>query len=107
MLGTVARLISRAAGRLRRRRPRRFRSLEQRYRRLCQIHSDIHEHLPTLRKLASECDVVVEFGTWTCKSTTALLLGARRKVISCDHLLWGDIADIKREIEQVRSLAGG
>src|SRR5262249_12664441 len=59
------------------------RTLEERYARLCVEDSDIREHLPTLRQLASECDVVVEFGAWFCKATTALALGARRKFITC------------------------
>jgi hypothetical protein len=41
------------------------------------------EHLETLRMLASECDIAVEFGVQRGASTTALLLGAK-KVISYD-----------------------
>jgi len=82
------------------------RSLEERYARLCAEESEINEHLPTLRRLAEECDVVVEFGTWFCKATTALALGARRKFITCDHLVWGDVEEIKRHIELLASLAG-
>jgi hypothetical protein len=81
------------------------RQLEERYARLCAEESDINEHLPTLRRLASECDVVVEFGTWFCKATTALALGARRKFITCDHLVWGDVEEIKRHIDLIASLA--
>ena len=83
------------------------RELEERYARLCIEESEINEHLPTLRRLASECDVVVEFGTWFCESTTALALGARRKFITCDHLVWGDVEEIRRHIELVASLAAG
>jgi hypothetical protein len=82
-------------------------ALEERFAYLCAEESEISEHLPTLRRLASECDVVVEFGTWFCKATTALALGARRKFISCDHLVWGDVEEIKRHIELIASLAGG
>jgi hypothetical protein len=81
------------------------RELEERYARLCVEESEINEHLPTLRQLASECDVVVEFGTWFCKATTALALGARRQFITCDHLIWGDVEEIKRHIELIASLA--
>jgi hypothetical protein len=82
------------------------RALEERYARLCAEPSDVNEHLPTLRRLAEECDVVVEFGTWLCVATTALAIGARRKFISCDHLIWGDVEEIKRHIELIESLAG-
>lgn len=37
--------------------------------------SDIHEHLPTLRALARECDSIAEFGVRGVVSTWALLLG--------------------------------
>jgi hypothetical protein len=82
------------------------RSLEERYTRLCAEESEINEHLPTLRRLAAECEIVVEFGTWFCKATTALALGARRKFITCDHLVWGDVEEIKRHIELLESLTG-
>src|SRR5437870_11459680 len=82
------------------------RTLEARYERLCVEESEINEHLPTLRRLAAECDVVVEFGTWYCRATTALALGARRRFITCDHLLWGNVEEIKRHIELIASLAG-
>lgn len=49
--------------------------LEDRYAALIGRASDISEHLPTLRRLAEECDTVVEFGVRTGESTTALLAG--------------------------------
>lgn len=81
-------------------------TLEARYRQLCAEASEIGEHLPTLRRLAAECDVVVEFGTWYCKAATALALGARQRFISVDHLIWGEVEEIKRHIELIESLAG-
>lgn len=39
------------------------------------IHSDIHEHMATLARYASQCRHVTEIGTRTGNSTTALLLG--------------------------------
>lgn len=50
-------------------------TLWARYERLCGTPSDIHEHLPTLRALAAECDTIVELGTRGAVSTTALLAG--------------------------------
>jgi SAM-dependent methyltransferase len=55
-------------------------TLEQRYERLCAEPSDINEHLPVLRELASACSNVAEFGTRGGVSTTALLMGLRDKV---------------------------
>lgn len=46
--------------------------------------SAISEHMPTLRRLASGCDTVCEFGVKRGMSTTALLLGCAGKVYSWD-----------------------
>lgn len=46
--------------------------------------SDINEHLPMLRELASECEHVTEFGMRTCQSTTALLAAQPETLISWD-----------------------
>lgn len=81
--------------------------LEARYLRLCSAPSDINEHLPTLRLLASECDTVSELGTYQGASTTALVLGAKELVTSCDHAIWGDVASILREAEWLTQAAGG
>lgn len=37
--------------------------------------SDIHEHLPTLRGLASRCKTIAEIGSWRGMSASALLIG--------------------------------
>lgn len=47
------------------------------------LYFDIGEHLPTLRHYSSVSRVVVEFGTRTGNSTTALLAGGA-KVVSYD-----------------------
>lgn len=46
--------------------------------------SDICEHLQTLRKLATECQVVCEFGVRDGDSTVAFIIGAKHKVYSWD-----------------------
>lgn len=46
--------------------------------------SDIHEHLPLLRDLASRCSHVTEFGLRRGSSTTALLAGQPETLISWD-----------------------
>ena len=45
------------------------------YARLCQTPSDINEHLPTLKCLASRCTSAVEMGVRSVVSTWALLAG--------------------------------
>lgn len=45
---------------------------------------DIMEHLPTLKKYASECDHVTEFGVRWMVSTWALLAGYPKHMISYD-----------------------
>ena len=59
-------------------------NLDQIYTNMVQRPSDINEHLPTLRDLASECEVVVEMGVRWVVSTWALLSGKPKKLTSID-----------------------
>jgi GT2 family glycosyltransferase len=59
-------------------------SVEDLYSRHCSIVSDINEHLPTLRRIAEECEHVTEFGTRSGVSTSALLAAQPKKLISYD-----------------------
>lgn len=45
---------------------------------LCNTKSDINEHLPALRDLASECNTVVEMGVRYCVSTWAFIEGMKK-----------------------------
>jgi hypothetical protein len=49
--------------------------IKNKYLSICNIHSDINEHLPTLYKYASECDSVLELGVRGCISSWAFLYG--------------------------------
>lgn len=71
--------------------------LEQRYRDLCCTPSDINEHLPLLRTLSSQCDLVVELGMRHCVSTTALLAGQPKKLITVD-INFSDVYNVLKDI---------
>ena len=58
--------------------------IQKKYQDLCQIPSDINEHLPVLRKYAEECDTIVEMGVRWVVSTYAFLAGYPKKLISID-----------------------
>lgn len=58
--------------------------IEERYQQLCKTSSDINEHLPTLRKYARLCDVIVELGVRGIVSTWGLLAGYPREMVSID-----------------------
>lgn len=58
--------------------------LEQLYQQAANTPSDINEHCPRLRQLASECDVVVEFGTRHAVSTVALMAGRPTRLVTYD-----------------------
>jgi len=59
-------------------------NITEHYQHHCNTPSDIHEHLPTLKKYASECDHVTEMGVrWIC-STWGLLEARPKKLISYD-----------------------
>jgi len=53
--------------------------------------SDIFEHLPTLRKYASECESVIEMGVRKCVSSWALALGLLENGSSKKLLIMNDI----------------
>jgi hypothetical protein len=59
-------------------------SLEHIYQECCKTPGDINEHLPTLRRLASECQHVTELGSRMCVSTIALLHGVQEKLVCYD-----------------------
>ena len=50
----------------------------------CSKHSDINEHLPTLKKYSEECDHITEMGVRGIVSTWAFLMGNPKKLISYD-----------------------
>lgn len=59
-------------------------ALEEAFQTLCRIPSDINEHLPLLRELASECEHVTEMGMRTGVSTIAFLAAQPKVLISWD-----------------------
>ena len=59
-------------------------TLEELYQAMARTPSDINEHVPRLRELADGCDTVVEFSGRTGVSTTALLAGQPKTLISID-----------------------
>ena len=59
--------------------------LETLYRQALETETDINEHLPVLRKLASQCDHVTEFGfRWGAGSTVAFLAAQPTVLVSWD-----------------------
>jgi hypothetical protein len=59
-------------------------TLEQLAQLAARTPSDINEHVPTLTQLASEADVVVEFGVRHGVSTVALLAGQPKRFVTYD-----------------------
>jgi hypothetical protein len=58
--------------------------MEKKYNELCNIPSDINEHLPTLYKYACECDSILELGVRGCVSSWAFLMGKPKLLIMND-----------------------
>jgi len=73
--------------------------LEQLYFRACTTPGNIHEHLPTLRRLSSGSRQVIEFGVEHAISTTAMLAGQPGKLTSYD-------LRPSPETESLRAVAG-
>jgi hypothetical protein len=59
-------------------------NIKEIYHQLCEITSDINEHLPTLKKYAEECEHITEMGVRNIVSTFALLMGKPKRMISYD-----------------------
>jgi predicted O-methyltransferase YrrM len=59
-------------------------NLDAEYITLCQVESDINQHLPTLKRYASYCETVAEMGCRKGISTTALLAGRPKKMYTID-----------------------
>ncbi len=59
-------------------------TIEEKYQDLCLKPSDIYQHLPTLKKYASQSDFIVELGTRAIVSTWALLAGKPKQMVSVD-----------------------
>lgn len=59
-------------------------TIEEIYKNVCDKASDINEHLPTLRKYAEGCDLVVEMGVRWVVSTWAFLAAKPKKLLSID-----------------------
>lgn len=68
-----------------------MKSLEHEYMLRCEVQSDIHEHLPTIRNLAAECSHITEFGTRYGNSLCAFM-AARPKHIVCYDIAHTDEA---------------
>lgn len=54
------------------------------YEKLCQISSDINEHLPTLKQYAEECESITEMGVRFACSTWAFIEGKPKKLTCID-----------------------
>lgn len=71
-------------------------TLEDIYQQHCATKSDINEHLPTLRKYASECTHVTEFGTRGAVSTAALLIAGPKTLHTWDKHQQCPCSSLKR-----------
>lgn len=78
--------------------PPRFpaKTLELLYAHLLVTPSDINEHLPKLRELASQCDTVIEFGVRTARSSVGLLAGQPKVLKSYDRRSTPHVERLKR-----------
>jgi hypothetical protein len=70
--------------------------LETAYQRACAMVSDIYRHLPTLRRYASCCRHVTEFGTRTGVSTLALLRALPERLVAYDWQRLPPVDDLER-----------
>ena len=72
--------------------------MEEKYNSLCNLQSDINEHLPILCKYAKECESIIECGVRKCVSSWALAFGLLNNNKSIKKLLLNDL--IKCDIDE-------
>ena len=65
--------------------------IANKYNFLCNIPSDINEHLPTLYKYATECESIMETGVRGCVSSWALVHGLLNNGSTNKSILMNDI----------------
>ena len=73
-----------------------FSDLQERYKYLVQIPSDINEHLPLLKQISEGVDHITEFGTRTGVSTSAFLVNKPKKLICYDIIRQPRLHEIER-----------
>jgi len=56
----------------------------EKYLKVCNISTDINEHLPTLKEYTEKCETVTEMGVRGIISTWAFLAGNPKKLVSYD-----------------------
>lgn len=69
-------------------------TLDELYQRAATTFSDIHEHIPTLFRLARMVEHVTEFGTRSGISTAALLHARPRRLITYDIVRTAEVDDL-------------
>jgi|SRR5579862_1090097 len=80
--------------------------LEHQYNHKCSEYSDIHEHVPVLRDLASQCATVVELGLRGMNSSWGILMGLADSTSSTRSYIGVDIAyPDGHALESTRKLA--
>ena len=68
--------------------------IETKFNELCNIESDINEHLPVLMNLSKECNTICEFGVRSIVSTWAFLTGLLKNDSDVKKLISLDIENI-------------
>ena len=68
--------------------------IKDKYQELCDIESDINEHLPILYKYASTCSHVTEFGVRFGGSLWAFLASGAGKIIAYDFCKYKELDEI-------------
>jgi len=67
--------------------------IEQNYISLCNMPSDINEHLPTLYRYATECESIIELGVRGCISSWALVNGLLQNKKTTKKILLNDLTE--------------
>jgi hypothetical protein len=80
--------------------------IKERYNQLCQIESDINEHLPTIFEYAKSCESILETGVRGVVSSWALSYGLLLNNSENKRILFNDISEcnISEILESLKNL---
>lgn len=79
----------------------------EKYKKECTTFSDIHYHLPTLRRYGMECDSILELGVRGCVSTWAFVLGLldapdiRKKKLIVNDIEECEMSELKECLDKI------
>ena len=72
--------------------------IDSKFNQLLHEPTDMREHMTTIKKYASRCKLIVEFGVYDCTSTWALIAGRPQKLTSYDLVRRQEVDEVEQAV---------